>query len=260
MKKKTLAICFSGDLALACTFIVTLGILVIPCSVSHSQESSPQTAADTNQRPIDFEKLETSDGKIYQRVTVRKIEPDSLLVEHLTGMARISLFDVSEEIQQHYEFDRDAAMAHYQARDAEQRALRKQMLLERVRLQAAEEAQTRRENLERRAKLEWVPVRARIVKIRGSDALAFIDRIVLKETRTKTVFGGEGLPGPPKKEYVRLSKDPVWLRNIATEGERVKTGSYWNGYIWPDGDVSLDPNDPTKTAAAFRAIRPREKK
>ena len=154
-------------------------------------EAAPgaSAAAAVPSRVIDFEKLETIDNKVYEQVTVRKIEPDSLLIEHRIGIARISLFDLPIKIQEQYEFDPDEAIEHYKQREAEQRALRKEMLLKRVEHQAAEEAKTREKNLERLAKAQWIPVRAKIVAIKGNNALAHVDRVVIVPTRTKTVFG-----------------------------------------------------------------------
>lgn len=220
-------------------------------------------AGDTTEPPkrvIHFEKLETTDDKTYQQVTVRKIEPDSLLIEHLNGVARVSMFDLSEEIQKRYEFDRDAAIEHYKRREAEQRALRKQLLLDRVRQQAAEEAELRQQNLEREAKMKWIPVRANIVTVSDGNALAFVDRIVMVPTRNKNALGGEGLPGPPRKELVRLSRRPVWLRGVGDIEKPLKNKPpvYWTGFIWPDGEVTLDGNKPDEITAAYRTLKPKE--
>lgn len=226
--------------------------------------STPATRGDAKTAPpsriIHFEVLETTDNRVYQQVTVRKAEPDSLLIEHLSGIVRVSLFDLSEEIQTRYHFDRDAAIEHYKRREAEQRAMRKQLLLERVRQQAIEEGETRQQNLERLAKAEWIPVRAKILAVDKGNALAIVDRIVMKPTRTKTALGGEGLPGPPKKVFVRMSKSPVWLKEVGDLRHASKDGRarYWHGYIWPDGEVILNPKEPDKTTAAYRTIVPKD--
>jgi hypothetical protein len=265
----------SGTRFLLTAMLVTLGLNSTHFSMAEQDQTAttstrPKTTspsepadsssekAETLNRVIDFEKLETTDNKIYQKVTVRKIEPDSLLIEHLSGVARVSLFDLSEEIQKHYEFDHDAAIEHYKRRQSFQRAMRKKLLLDRVRQQAVEEAEVRQQNLERLAKTEWIPVRAKIVFVKNGNALALVDRIVMKPTRGKTALGGEGLPGPPKKVYVRISKSPVWLKNVgdfeqpSVEGPAI----YWTGYIWPDGEVSLNPKQPDDTTSAYRTIKP----
>ena len=117
----------SGTRFLLTAMLVTLGLNSTQFSMAEQDQTAttstrPETTspsepavsssekAEPLNRVIDFEKLETTDNKIYQKVTVRKIEPDSLLVEHLSGIARVSMFDLSEKIQKHYEFDRDAAI------------------------------------------------------------------------------------------------------------------------------------------------------
>ena len=234
-----------------------------------AQTGAPATAAavensksgsEAGGRVIHLEKLETKDGKVYTQVTVRKTEPDSLLIEHSNGLASISLFDVSEEIQERYHFDHEAAIEAYKRREAEQRAVRRKLFHDRIRQQAAEEAEKRQENLERRAKMEWLPVRAKILTVRDGGALAIVDRIVMRPTRTINAFGNEGLPGPPKKEFVRLSPSPVWLKTIGDIETPSDNGPpvYWNGYIWPDGTVSLNARNPENTTAAYRTLKTKE--
>ena len=222
--------------------------------------TAPGETTDAPSRVIQFEKLETTDNKVYEQVTVRKIEPDSLLIEHLNGVARVSMFDLSEEIQKHYEFDRDAAIEHYKRREAEQRAIRKQLFFERIRQQAADEAELRLQNLERQAKMEWIPVRAQIVTVSDGNALAYVDRIVMVPTYTKSALGGKGLPGPARKKYVRISNSPVWLRDVGEieTPSKGKPAVIWTGFVWPDGEVSLDAKEPDKTTTAYRTLKPRE--
>jgi hypothetical protein len=59
---------------------------------------------------------------------------------------------------------------------------------------------------------------------------------------------------------VRISKNPVLLKGVGDIDAPTiaNPGVYWNGYIWPDGEVSLNSNNPAKTTATYRAIKTRE--
>ncbi len=190
-----------------------------------------------NERGIDYERLVTIKGDVFFDVRIRNIEPDSLIVEHRNGAARVSLFDLPDEIRDSYGFDPDRAMAHYKARDERLRALRKQQLQAKL-LAEAEMAKTaRREAHEDDIRQNWISARARIIEIGPDGALAYVDRITMERQPTKTALGGEGLPGPPSPRYSRLSSSPVLLKGLQQGGRGVQAGSVWTGY------VSRDPHD-----------------
>jgi len=246
--------------------IVVLAINVslagVTCARAQESPSTPATETTATAKTgaaFDFESLATLDGKIYRQAIVRKVEPDSLLVEHAGGLARVSLFDLTEEIQQRYHFDHDQAMAHYKQREAEQRALRKQLFFERIRQDAEAEAEARQEALENTVAADWIPVRASIVSLHGDDALARVDRIILRPTRTINAFGSESLPGAPEKHYVPIASVPVVLKGIAAGADQSIFGEFWNGYVWPDGEVALDPNFPEEKTPVYRAMQSRSK-
>jgi len=201
-----------------------------------------QDATTSGETGIDYERLATTDGEVYFNVKIRKIEPDSLIVEHRNGAARISFFDLPDEIRDSYGFDADRAMAHYKARDERLRALRKQQFHEKLLADAKLAEAAKLEAHENDVRQNWIPARARIIEVGPAGALAYVERITMERQPTKTALGGEGLPGPPKASYSRLSRSPVILKGLQKNGRgSVKAGSVWTGYVIRDPhDATLD--------------------
>jgi len=65
-----------------------------------------------------MDELVTLDGKFYQAVTVRKVEPDGISILHKTGSAKVPFDKLSEELQMKYGYD-EAAAADYRQQVAE---------------------------------------------------------------------------------------------------------------------------------------------
>ena len=88
--------------------------------------SAPETPPGTND-------LVTTDGEIFRNVQVRRIEPDGLTIHHDTGLTKVELARLSEEMQKKYEYDFSKAEAYRRATAAskdqlerDQQAIRKQ--------------------------------------------------------------------------------------------------------------------------------------
>lgn len=56
--------------------------------------------------------LVTLDGKTYQGVTIRKVEPDGLSILHAAGTAKVPFEKLPEELQEKYGYDATAAAEH----------------------------------------------------------------------------------------------------------------------------------------------------
>jgi len=56
--------------------------------------------------------LVTLDGKLYQGVTIRKVEPDGLSILHAAGTAKVPFEKLSTELREKYGYDETAAAAH----------------------------------------------------------------------------------------------------------------------------------------------------
>ncbi|RYD67714.1 MAG: hypothetical protein EOP83_02250 [Verrucomicrobiaceae bacterium] len=59
-----------------------------------------------------LDQLVTVDGKSYQAVTVRKVEPDGLSILHEAGTAKIPFEKLSTDLQVKYGYDKEAAAEH----------------------------------------------------------------------------------------------------------------------------------------------------
>ncbi len=58
----------------------------------------------------------TTDGKIYQKVTVVKVEPDAVTILHQNGGALVPLTTLSPELQKQFKYDPATAQAAAEAR------------------------------------------------------------------------------------------------------------------------------------------------
>lgn len=198
-----------------------------------------------------YPELKTRDGKVFHDCRVVRAEPDALVVEHRGGVARLSLFDLPESVQQAHGFDPFAAMEFYKARAEWQRELKWKMFWEK---QAHEADQAKAADLEatlRTAQAEWVPVEATILQRLGDDAvLARCRRVVFERTRAKSTLGFD-IEGPPKRKLVDFGEAAIVLRMVVP-GE---IGAEWKGYVNPvsEGTHAFRYRGTPQSAAAHRA-------
>jgi hypothetical protein len=61
---------------------------------------------------VKLDHLVTLDGKVYQAVTIRKVEPDGLSIVHEAGTAKVPFEKLPEELQEKYGYDEAAAAEH----------------------------------------------------------------------------------------------------------------------------------------------------
>jgi len=181
------------------------------------------------EKAADYPELVTTKGEIFRQVAVTRVEADALLVRHEGGMARISLFDLSPELQARYDFDPVAALKRYRENLATQRELRKTALLEAEKRHAAAiRIEAARERLEV-AKAEWIPVEATVILIREEGALLSAKRIEMVPTRVRSTLGFLN-EGPPERTLVAFSTGPVLLMDPP---EGLRAGQKWRGYLNP---------------------------
>jgi hypothetical protein len=64
--------------------------------------------------PREFARLETTNGKVYEQVKVRKIEPDGISIIHDTGVAKVLFGKLSPDLQTAYGYDPAKAQEHRQ--------------------------------------------------------------------------------------------------------------------------------------------------
>jgi hypothetical protein len=59
-----------------------------------------------------LDSLVTLDGKVYQSVTIRKVDPDGLSILHEAGTAKVPFEKLPEELREQYGYDEAAAAEH----------------------------------------------------------------------------------------------------------------------------------------------------
>jgi hypothetical protein len=59
-----------------------------------------------------IDQLATVDGKTYDAVTIRKVEPDGLSILHAAGTAKVPFEKLSADLQTKYGYDKEAAAEH----------------------------------------------------------------------------------------------------------------------------------------------------
>jgi len=197
--------------------------------------------------------LVTLDGKFYQDVTIRKVEPDGLSILHKSGTAKVSFEQLPASMQEKYGYDAEAAAAH---RKAEAEAQRKR--------EAAEKAAGKKQAAAAKDKA------AEDAKKELSEQIQKAGKMVKIEAIQNAPIGliGEISVGTLTSEPVKskmgstVGQKPVWrYRNRAidgviagTEGARVKTSSddtavpyggrsvttesiFWEGKAWRVGMI-----------------------
>ncbi len=214
---------------------LTLSLAFAPPSfaeTSTSGEESPAASAALEPKGQHYERLETTKGVIYTDCTVVSLEPDSMVVQHTNGVARISFFDLPKDIQDRYGFDPVAAVEHYEKRFEAQRELRKVMVQEKLRYEAEQAAAERRKDLNQEVEARWIAVRARITTLKKEGAVAWCDRVAFIRTKTRSKLGFV-VDGPWKRKYVSFGDGPIFLKP-ATGDVKFRPNDVWEGYIWPD--------------------------
>lgn len=114
-------------------------------------------APATNAPPMAYDRLDVG-GKVYEQVTVRKVEPDGLSIMHAAGTKKLYFRDLPEEMRNAYGYDPAAAARHQEAvRSAEAQAAAAERLA-----QADAQVEKSKRNLddavERTAVDAWVKV------------------------------------------------------------------------------------------------------
>ena len=145
-----------------------------------------------------YNRIVTRDGREFHDCRVKRADEEGLVIEHTGGMARISFFDLSREMQEKYDFDPVVAMQAYRENQERERELGKKRNLEAAKLKAEAERKAAAAELQIRAEKEWIPVEARIVSVRENGAYAIVEKIRFEPTTVISKLGFEN-PGPPKR-------------------------------------------------------------
>jgi len=96
--------------------LITAVLALVPLSQSRAEDAAAQTAAPgesttaQSQQPGYFDRITTTDGKAYDKVNVKKVDPDGLLVDFSPkdggfGTAKIKFRNLPPDLQQRYAYD-----------------------------------------------------------------------------------------------------------------------------------------------------------
>ena len=190
----------------------------------------------------------TKNGNTYVECKVKRVEEGALVVEHKDGIAKISMFEVSADLQKKYNFDPVAAMEKYHRDKEAQRKLKWKLFWEGQKHKAAVEAEKDREKFLEIVKTTWLPVEARVVKPGKDGAFVSASQIKFVATKTKSTLGFE-IDGPKRKTLVRMSPNVIFITATGI------SGTYWKGYLEPFAHGTVpDPSGNGDEVPSYRAV------
>ncbi len=225
--------------ALLCIWLLLLFLIAAP------------SIAEKKEKP-DFAELKTRDNRTFLQCYVVKQEEDALIFRHAKGMARVSLFDLSSEIQAQYDFDPVVAMKKYKTDLETQRRIRKDLFFQKQKHEAEMAAQADHHRIYQLAEKKWVPVVAEILSLDGQQyALVRARKIVFTPTTVKSTLGLDR-EGPPKKSMVSFSPHPVFIKQPVYPVSE-KKGATWEGYLNP-ASIGRKTDNGGEDRAVFEAI------
>ncbi|MDF1824368.1 MAG: hypothetical protein P1U68_06985 [Verrucomicrobiales bacterium] len=202
----------------------------------------------------DYAAIETKSGRTYFDCFVKSSDAEGIVIQHRDGMARLSLFDLTPEMQAKFNFDPVIAMKTYRDNEARNRELRKQRLLEAAKLQAEAERRATMEEMQAIAQEEWTPIEADIVKITGDGAYARVKQISFLPTTQTSTLGFE-TPGPPKRVTRSYGTGLIFLQSA---GHPFTFDEKWKGYLDPVSiRLTSDLATGEKTVPVHLAVPPR---
>src|SRR5438132_1598877 len=70
--------------------------------------------------------FKTTDGKEYKNVTVKRVEPDGIVLSSKSGISKVYFTELPKEVQQRFNYDPEKATAYSAEQNASLEQLRKQ--------------------------------------------------------------------------------------------------------------------------------------
>lgn len=214
--------------------------------------------------------LVTLDGKFYQDVTIRKVEPDGLSIVHKAGTAKVPFEKLPESMQEKFGYNADAAAAHrkqladaQRAREAAEKTAREKQAKTAAAQAAANADKEFAEKLEKAAKMVDVSAfQNSAIGLIGDIQVGTLTTVPVKSTLGSTtghkpawVYQGRAIGGViagTTGAKAGIESDdtgaPYGLPPIE------KTVISWKGKAWRIGKISY-PSDHglTETAPYFTA-------
>lgn len=174
----------------------------------------------------EFAEIKTANGKVYKKVIVRKVEPDGISIMHETGAAKLLYDDLSDELQEAFGYDPEAAEEYQRTAQAHSRAAE----AEKNSAQAEGEYKRAMDAAKNAAKEGKIHAWLKVQQNPGSGLCLCRWGFVVKEA----VIDRRGLS--PKVSGHRPTTGKEQDELIAVHGLGQKAdGSKWSGTLYPCG-------------------------
>lgn len=203
---------------------IVLLLMLLGAGVLLAQESESETRTIT-----------TLGGKVYTGAKVTKVEPGAITVLHDSGIARIALRELPEELRAEFGYDAERAAEYEAAKREENAAILKsreeayRRAKLRMRVQGAEhEMKQARKELAPASHVDWF----RVVSISQDRLTIEARRVLRKATLSRIVVAGEseeiyriqGVSIDPYPAHVKVG-ERVFIRVVKDPDEV-------NEYVW----------------------------
>lgn len=199
-----------------CVWLIAAQILAQEAGVSSGAQEEEEFPSE----------LTTKKGVTYRKCKLKRIETDSVLIEHEGGIARVSFFDLDEKFQRKHNFDPIAAMERYKIQQKIQKDVKWKRFWEAQKYRAAVAEEETREKLLETARATWEPVEARVFRSTDDGAFVAASKIAFVPTKATSTLGFE-IDGPLRKTLVPMKPNVIFI-----EGAGIRGGK-WEGYLEP---------------------------
>ena len=204
------------------------GVALAACGLAwhgHGQEKA-EVERREEPPPEHYTQIKTRQGRIFHDCAVKRIEIDALVVQHREGIAKVSFFDLGEELQRAYDFDPVAALKKYKADRERMRELKWRQFWANAKHEAEQVEQAEREKFLEEVKATWTPVEAAVLQTSAQGAWVRAQRICFVPSRSVSKLGFER-NGPLRKTLVPWRPDVIFIAAPGISGDR------WRGYLEP---------------------------
>ncbi|MEM9235184.1 MAG: hypothetical protein AAGB14_00295 [Verrucomicrobiota bacterium] len=184
--------------------------------------------ADDENR-FSYEELTTLSGKTYERVTIRKVEPDGLRIMHSSGMAKISFEDLPEEVRKEHGYSEEEAAAYRKQQEEAERKARADLRSDEARRRLKK---ANRELLET-VKNSAIVAKGKVIQNPGTGYV----RASFNQKIIQTEMVVSGLSRKPKKKVIWGGGDSNAI--IYGLGNPVD-GESWESVLYPAGTMTYE--------------------
>jgi hypothetical protein len=168
--------------------------------------------------PKEFDRLETTKGKVYEKVKVRKVEPDGISIMHDSGTAKVPFEHLSDELKNAFGYDEDKAAEHREAQAERDRKNEAAVMTEDpadVAIREAKEAdsvskQSSEEETAFREKVDSLARKISVSAFQNSD-VGLIGTINVQKLKSKPVRGS------------MIKSELVWVHDAVYDGVAIGT-------------------------------------